>query len=239
MFEEIRCCYSKYDEDTGEKARFQFLHTDGSPVDFPEVDEWIYKLNPGLYTYKLTKFSMDPISQAWQKRAIDVIFRMMGRFIKDVRFTKQRNRPTLDCSVEFRSDDPFLTDPGRKNVIAYTTLPLPGRRFPLVFDDAEEWRIFGGKYQDPLKNPNRPNQWYYAESMVFVGAHELGHWIGLRHTPPGFESLMDPIVPMYPIPIVDDITIHRIYEIYGRVNILKHHLARWRARRLSRGDFRT
>ena len=155
MLEEIRCCYSKYNEDTEEKAKFQFLHTDGSPVDFPTVDEWLYKLNPGIYTYKLTKKSVDPIKEGWQKRAVDVMFRAMGRFVKDRKFSKRG--PTLNCSIEFRDDDPFLTDPGRKSVVAYTTLPIPGRNFPIVFDEAEEWRIYGGKFQDPTKNPNRPN----------------------------------------------------------------------------------
>ena len=128
--------------------------------------------------------------------------------------------------------------PGRNNVVAYTTMPVGQNprnmsyaNRSIIFDDQEDWTPYGTTFQDPSRNPNWPKTWYRSESIVYVGGHELLHKMGLPH---GTKGMMHAYVPKNPVPLVDKEAESRIYEIYGKPNFLIRKLNRLRAWRLLR-----
>ena len=236
--EEIRCAFEKAHD--GQAAKFNLEFMDGTTAKLEDLNitEWPYKLPNGTYNYSITKFSTDPISKIHQKRAVGIIMTALGLWPKNIRFRRHKANRLLHMPWKWVYDDNYLRDPGRKNVVAYTTMPTPGRiPRPIVFDEDEDWRIYGGTFKDPKKNPRNPNQIYRAQPILFVGMHEAGHWINLVHTLLGTGTIMDPIIPNNAIPLIGPITQKRIENSYDKRSLPMWLINHIRQKRLSKAYF--
>lgn len=229
MIEKIRCAFSK--AHNGNVAKFNLEYIDGTTVKLEDLDikEWPYPLKPGKYYYKITKYSTDPISKRHQDIAVGISMTALGLWPKNIKLRRYNGTDLskVQIPIKWVTDDDYLRAPGHVNVVAYTFMPTPNNPIiPIVFDEKEAWRVRATSFKDPTLDPNYPDALYYALGIVYVLMHEGGHRIGLIHTPANTGSMMDPIVPKWPVPIVDPISVQRIQTIWGTrwlpIRIIKH-----------------
>ena len=240
--ETVICAFTKnhLEDKKNIPASFDYTYKDGnflSKEDLSKLKSWKHgKWPSGPVTYQINKKTYD-IEGLEMKKAVHGFFGMVEPFAKNITFHHSR-LPDPDIPIRFKTDDDFLRADGRKNVIAYTTMPVGKNprnmsfdNRAIVFDDEEDWTMFGRSFLDPSRNPNFPNTIYRSESIMFTGAHELFHKLGLPH---GQSGLMYPYVPNDALPLIDKETESRIYQIYGKPNFFIRKLNRMRRWRMSR-----
>lgn len=241
--EVIICAYNKpvKFEELSAGAGFDYTYKDGELLDataLAALEYWKWgKWLPGNVTFGVETGSIDEAMKGQTRLAVGMMFQMVQPFVKDIKFVRSVSARVCDIPLVWRERDDYLRAPGRGNTIAYTTMPvgdprtMPYDQRCIVFDELEEWEIFGRPYQDPLKNPQFPNTWYRRESVVYTGGHELSHKLGIPH---GKTGMMYPYVSSNPVPVVDKELESRLYQVYGRPNIFQRKLnaiRRWRLKK--------
>ena len=219
MKDQIRCAFEKPHD--GHVGKFNFEFKDGTALSATELNikEWQWPLKPGKYYYKITRYSTDPVSKRHQDIAIGISMTALGLWPKNIKLRRYTGSDLTKVQIPIKwvTEDDYLRSEGRKNVVAYTFMPTPNNPIiPIVFDEEEDWRVRAGSFKDPSRNPNFPNTLYQALGITYVNMHEGGHRIGLVHAPANSGTLMDPIVPQWPVPIVDPITKERIQTIWDK-----------------------
>lgn len=247
MAEPVICAFSKQVKEDGQiiPAHFDYTYKDGELLSAKELtafETWKWgKWQPGTVTYEVIAFT-DDITRAKIKSAVGTFFQMVEPFCNGINFTSigdYHNKP--DIPVEWRMRDDYLRAPGRGNVIAYTTMPVGDpRKMPydqraIIFDDAEAWTPYGKPFKDASKNPKWPDTLYRSESIVYTGGHELLHKLGLHH---GKTGMMQPYVSENPAPIIDKEAESRLYQIYGKPNILTQKINRFRIWRMAKAGIK-
>jgi hypothetical protein len=182
--------------------KFCFITNDDKSFEsnITEIDEWKFKWNNPIVTYKVLNGSRSFPNDTFEKKALTVALRQWGFRTKDVKFRRERTDKEADITLKFarKTDDKYFKD--KPSVLAYAYFPTASKiGGDITFNDDYIWSTNGkaisGKkakelgLADPRTNDNVSIRTY---NIIHTLIHECGHAIGLKHQEKCNECVMFP-----------------------------------------------